>query len=162
MTINLRAQPRRGLAMLLVLISLAMATIVATSYLSSRDNSAVIGANVHDAAVARWAADSGLELTIAVLETQSDWRTAHTNGVLLNGYPIAGATLRVELLDLETLQPPNEDTRAVEITSIGTSNGHRQMTTAEAYIRLEPCSALVAAFSGKAVCHSGVPSCRQT
>ena len=49
---------RRGIAMLLVLVCLFTATIIATSYLASRDNSAAIGSNVTEASAARWSAAS--------------------------------------------------------------------------------------------------------
>ncbi len=51
---------RRGVAMLLVIVSLMMATIMATAYLASRDNSAAIGQNIASAAAARWSATTGL------------------------------------------------------------------------------------------------------
>ena len=61
------AANRRGIAMMLVLISLALATILASAYLASRDNSLAIGRNATASAAARWAALSALE--IGVLST---------------------------------------------------------------------------------------------
>ena len=71
---------RRGLAMLLVLVSLMLATIMATAYLASRDNSLPIGDNIEAATAARWAALSALDTTQALLETETDWRTADPQG----------------------------------------------------------------------------------
>jgi len=99
--------------MLLVLISLATATILTMAYLSSRDNSAQIGANVADSTSARWAALSGVELGIAVLETESDWRTAHDNGVLLDDHPVGGGVVDLLVEDIETQAPPTESTTGV-------------------------------------------------
>lgn len=131
-----RTQPR-GVAMLLVIVSLAMATILTTAYLASRDNSTAIGENVAEAATARWAADSALDLTIAVLETDSDWRTMHTNGMLFEYAPLAGALTSVELIDLTTNLPPTEKTEHVRITASALSGGIRKVTTAEAYVPRE-------------------------
>lgn len=128
---------RRGVAMLLVIVSLAMATILTTAYLASRDNSTAIGENVAEAATARWAADSALDLTVAVLETDSDWRTMHTNGMLFEYAPLAGALTSVELIDLTTNLPPTEETEHVRITASALSGGIRKVTTAEAYVPRE-------------------------
>ena len=74
---------RRGLAMLLVIISVIIATVLATAYLASRDNSLPIGDNAKSAASARWSALSSIDVAIAVIETRTDWRTADPTGELL-------------------------------------------------------------------------------
>ena len=61
------AANRRGLAMMLVLVSVALATILASAYLASRDNSVVIGRNCTAAASARWSALSALETSFVLL-----------------------------------------------------------------------------------------------
>ena len=78
--------------MLLVMISLMTATILTTAYLASRDNSTAIGENVANSTAARWAADTGVELAIAALQTEKDWRTAckDDNGRLLRDFLIDG------------------------------------------------------------------------
>jgi len=125
---------RRGVAMLLVLISLATATILTTAYLSSRDNSAEIGANVADSASARWSAMGGIELGIAIFQTEADWRTAHTNGVLLANHPLGNGSLDLLVEDLETGNPPTGSTTEVLLTSIATINGIDQTATATAHV----------------------------
>ena len=126
---------RRGFSMMLVLISLGTATILTTAYISSRDTSATIGENVASAATARWCAASGLELGVAVLETETDWRTAHDNGVIINDYVLGDGTLDVLVEDIETGAPPTETTTAVRITSIATSNGVTQVASAMAQVQ---------------------------
>ena len=96
----------RGVAMLLVLISLMMATILTTAYLASRDNSAAIGSNVASAAAARWTANSGLDFGVAILETNATWRTSHVGGRLLSNYAMAGGTFDLDLQDIATGLPP--------------------------------------------------------
>ncbi|MCZ6811090.1 MAG: hypothetical protein O7D97_03725, partial [Planctomycetota bacterium] len=101
---------RRGLAMLLVLVGLMIGTILATAYLASRDNSAAIGENIAAAARARWGAASALELGIAIMQTQTDWRTSHINGKLLDDYSfLAGATIDLDIIDLQTALPPTAE-----------------------------------------------------
>lgn len=120
--------------MMLVLISLGTATILTTAYITARDNSATIGENVVYAAEARCAATTGLDLGVAVLETDSDWRTAHTGGVLINDYPIGGGTLDVLVEDVETGAPPTASTSRVKITSIATRNGVKQIASVMAQV----------------------------
>ncbi len=127
---------RRGIAMLLVLISLMMATILTTAYLASRDNSTTIGDNVASAAAARWAADSGLDFSIAILETESAWRTSHVNGRLLSNYPLAGGTVNVDLVDLETGLAPTSSSEYVRMTSTALVDGVNQTSIADCRVPL--------------------------
>jgi hypothetical protein len=120
--------------MLLVLISLAMATIVTVGYLASRDNSAAIGENIASSAAARWAATSGLDLGIAVLETEADWRTTHVSGKLIDDYSVGPAVVDIDLLDLETGTPPTAGTNHVRIISTANVNGITQLAIAEAVV----------------------------
>jgi Tfp pilus assembly protein PilX len=135
------AADRRGLAMMMVLVSLALATILASAYLASRDNSLVIGRNSTATARARWAALSALETAVAVLQTETDWRNSHTNGVLLDSYPLAGATITITARDMETDAPPTDTSEYVELTataSVDVDNDGRadgvQETKIEAYV----------------------------
>ncbi|MHC4765025.1 MAG: hypothetical protein ACYTF2_07955 [Planctomycetota bacterium] len=111
------APNRRGLAMMMVLVSLALATILASAYLASRDNSLIIGRNSTAAAGARWSALSALETSVAILQTETDWRTSHTGGVLLDSYPLAGAAITITARDLETDAPPTDASEYVEVTA---------------------------------------------
>jgi hypothetical protein len=120
---------------------LALATILASAYLASRDNSLVIGQNATASAAARWAALSAMETTVAVLETETDWRTAHTNGVLLENFPLAGAAITITVRDLETDAPPTATSEYLEVTAKasvdidddGSADGI-QATTFQAYV----------------------------
>ncbi len=127
----------RGVAMLLVIVSLAMATILTTAYLASRDNSTAIGENITAAAAARWAAESALELAVGVLETDSEWRTMHTNGMLFEFAPLAGALTSVELVDLETRLPPTAKTEQVLIRATAISGSITKTATARALVRTQ-------------------------
>lgn len=128
----------RGIAMLLVLISLMMATILTMSYVASRDNSTAIGDNVANSAAARWAADSGLDVGVAILETQSTWRTSHVAGKLVSGFPLSGGTFDLDVMDVQTGFPPTDKTEYVRLTSTALVNGLQQQAVAEAYAPLNP------------------------
>jgi hypothetical protein len=140
---SLQPATRRGIAMMLVLVSLALATILASAYLASRDNSLLIGQNSAASAAARWAALSALETTVAVMQTETDWRINHADGVLLDSYPLAGATVTVTVRDAETGGPPTAFSEYFELTATasvdadgdGRADGI-QTTTLEAYV---PC-----------------------
>ena len=129
-----RAPAPRGVAMLLVIVSLMMATILTTSYLASRDNSVAIGGNVVSAAGARWVADSGLEFGIAVLQTDSPWRTSHNSGRLVSDLPLAGGSVDIDVIDMKTGLPPGINTEYVRMTSTGTINGVDQTAVAECHV----------------------------
>jgi len=130
-----RSIRRRGVAMMLVLISLAVATIITSAYVASRDNSALIGQNVVSSAGAREAAISGIELGVAILQTESDWRMSHVDGRLLEAYPLdGGGELDLDLIDTETDMPPTEETRVVEMIATARVNGVAETATARAEI----------------------------
>jgi len=127
--------------MMLVLVSVALATVLASAYLASRDNSLAIGRNSTATARARWAALSALETAVAVLQTEADWRNIHINGVLLDSYPLAGATITITVRDMETDAPPTDTSEYVELTataSVDIDNDGRadgvQETKIEAYV----------------------------
>ncbi|MGI9014381.1 MAG: DUF7305 domain-containing protein [Phycisphaerales bacterium] len=130
---------RRGVAMLLVIISLAMATILASAYLASRDNSTGIGTNVVESATARWASQVGIEYAKAILETETDWRTDHVAGKIVDDLPVGAALLDIDLEDVQRKSPPTDDTSQVKITSIAIAGGMQQVTTA--YARIHPSRA---------------------
>ncbi len=109
---------RRGIAMMLVMVSIAMASILATAYLVSRDNSVAISRNSAASMQARWASLSALETTIALLQTKTDWRLNHVNGMLLDGYQLAGATVTVTALDIEKNTAPDADSEYLRVLAV--------------------------------------------
>ena len=86
MNTQTRLHHRRGIALMLVMIAILVVGGMATAYFSARDNSLAISTNVSSASRARIAAESGLDLAIAILETNADWRTNHIDGVILQDY----------------------------------------------------------------------------
>lgn len=120
--------------MLLVLISLFTATILTTAYLASRDNSSTIGENVAASASARWAAASTIELGVAIMETDTDWRTLHVNGKLLDDYVFGDGTVDLDLTDMETGQPPTADTDHLLMEATAMVDGVAQASEAVAVV----------------------------
>jgi hypothetical protein len=126
---------RRGIAMMLVLISLFTAVIITSAYLASRDNSTAIGANIRRATEARWAATSALDIGVAIMETKTDWRSGHINGKLLDDVVLGNAIVDIDILDLETGLPPTEDTVNLQLTATATVRGVMQKASAMAVIQ---------------------------
>ncbi len=127
---------RRGVSMLLVLISLMTATIVTVAYLSSRDNSPLIGENVTDTAQARWAAATGIELAVATLQAEGTFDALPSDGVILSNYAISGATLDVVLTDQITGDPPTTESIYFILTSTARVGSIEQ--TARGVLEIKP------------------------
>ncbi|MCA9296206.1 MAG: hypothetical protein KC983_06800, partial [Phycisphaerales bacterium] len=113
---------------------MGIATILAVAYLASRDNSAVIGVHITDQTEARWLAQSGLEVGIAVLETGADWRTTHDKGLVLDDFPLGNGTIDLRIMDLATSAPPAESTTDVAIVASATIGDITQQCLATAYV----------------------------
>lgn len=60
---------RRGVAMLLVLVALGTATVMGSAYVASREAAPAIAANAEVSSNAKWAAQSGANLALAILQT---------------------------------------------------------------------------------------------
>jgi Tfp pilus assembly protein PilX len=126
----------RGMAMMLVIISLSVATVLTTAYVASRDNSAMIGANASGASSARGAALSGLQMAETILQTNANWRTIDATGVLMNSYPVGAGTVTVSLTDTVTGLPPTASTQYVDINSVATVGTLLESASAKAYVPL--------------------------
>ncbi len=64
-----RAVRRRGVAILLVLVAVATATVLSGSYLMSRRSAPALGMNAETTSNAKWAAKSGGNLAVAMLQS---------------------------------------------------------------------------------------------
>lgn len=74
------------------------AAVMACSYLHEQGGSLGIARNVGDRARARCVAQAGLDLAMAYIQANGDWRTARPNGTWVTGQALygAGVTIRVE------------------------------------------------------------------
>ena len=109
-------QQRRGIALMLVMVAILVTGGMAIAYFGSRDNSIAISSNVEASTRARAVAESGLDLAIAILETDTNWRTNHVEGVLLSNFALGGGSITLTLLDSDTSYPPTETTMKVQIS----------------------------------------------
>jgi len=125
---------RRGIALMLVMVAVLVTGSMAVAYFGSRDNSIAISSNVEASARARAVAESGLNLAVAILETDSDWRTQHADGVLLDAFSFGGGEITVTIYDSETNLPPTESTNKVTISILSSIGGISQTTVATAII----------------------------
>lgn len=125
---------RRGIALMLVMVAILVTGSMAVAYFGSRDNSIAISSNVEAAARARAVAESGLDLAVAILETDSDWRVQHVDGVILDSFAFLGGKITLKIIDTDTDLPPTESTNKVEITILSSVGGIAQTTKATATI----------------------------
>ncbi len=87
------AQPRHhGVAMILVLIALTIATILSMSFLSSQATTHGIAQNVQSHAQARSVAESALVAAINYVQTDADVRTDKTHGQWITSASFNGGT----------------------------------------------------------------------
>ncbi len=126
------AEPRRrGFAMMLVLIGLAVVTVSVSVYLGQVERAPDMSSNVVNAVQARAAAETGLALTNKILNADGvDWKTAHVDGVLIDEYDFGGGTISVTIADAEG-NVPTADTETIVITSKGSVGSLAQITEAE-------------------------------
>ena len=101
---------------MLVMVAILVVGGMAVAYFGSRDNSIAISTNVEASTRARAVAESGLDLTIAILETDSNWRTNHVDGVLLSDFSLGEGLITLTLIDSDTSLPPTESTMNVQIS----------------------------------------------
>ena len=125
---------RRGIAMMLVMVAILVTGGMAVAYFGSRDNSIAISSNVASSSSARVVAESGLDLAVAILETNTNWRTNHIDGVILQDYQVGEGAISITIIDAETELPPTDATLLVRITISSTVEGRTQYTEATATI----------------------------
>ena len=83
----------RGVALVLVLVALAIGLLLTATWLDGRRESVPVAERVSDATSARHAAASGLDLAIATLDAEDDWRAAVEAGRLDGSFEFEDATL---------------------------------------------------------------------
>jgi len=136
-----RIGPRRGLAMLLVIVALAVVTVSTTAFMNARLNSPEVSENVARAIKARVAAETGVDLATKIIASGAvDWRTAHVNGVLLDNFDYGGGIITVKIADING-NPPDANTTDIVVSAEGLDEGMIQV--AEADVEAPPANATV-------------------
>ncbi|MDP6986716.1 MAG: hypothetical protein QGG74_01605 [Phycisphaerales bacterium] len=154
------APHRRGAAMLMVLVSMATAMTLVVGWLASQDNSALVASNATRAASARASAQCGLELAVALLQSEAPWQTAHQDGWVLQGYPLGEGVVDLRLIDETTGLAPDETTNLVRIESTARTDAMEQSASALATVHPFDEDSMAdlsgyAAFASKSLAISG-------
>ncbi|MBT8485299.1 MAG: LamG domain-containing protein [Phycisphaerales bacterium] len=90
-----RRHPRRGTAMILVMISVAVALVLTSSFLLEQTTATGQASNLERRTQARAVAESGLALALAYVEANPGWRGVARDGVWLDETPFGDGTFSV-------------------------------------------------------------------
>jgi hypothetical protein len=86
---------RRGVAMVLVMLAVAIGVVLSCAYLTGQSTSATVAGNAGSKAQARAVAESALGMAMSYVRTHDDWRTAKAPGQWASDQPLAGGTFTV-------------------------------------------------------------------
>jgi len=89
----------RGIALALVLISLAVCVVVGVAFLSGASLSTAEAQNAHRREVAKRIADSGVDVAIDYITHNADWRSARSSGVWVDAQSHGGGTYTITVED---------------------------------------------------------------
>jgi hypothetical protein len=106
---------RRGAALLLVLIAMAVGLLLVATWLDGRRESVPVAQRVAANAMARMAAASGADLAIATIDAESDWRSAMNAGRFDDTFMVANATCSLRIVDAETENEPTDETVSLRV-----------------------------------------------
>lgn len=94
-----QASRERGIAMLLVLVVVAMATVLGTAFMAAQSTTTGITRNLEDQAVARQIAESGLLLMRNKIQSDDAWRTGRKQGTWVSEQKMGQGTFTVDITD---------------------------------------------------------------
>lgn len=108
---------KRGVAVILALIAVSVATVLGLSLASSSDANVATSSNLSKVASARASAASALDLATTMLAKPGslDQLGGSAGSTLFQNLTIGGATVRAEVVDVETRLAATSDSAAVEI-----------------------------------------------
>ncbi|MEM6552779.1 MAG: LamG domain-containing protein [Planctomycetota bacterium] len=113
---------QRGTIYILVLVTLATGSILASGFLVAQRTATAVAANFPAHTSARGVAESGLALTLNYLQTSETWRDDQTPGVWITNQALSGGTFSVSVAD--ATNDFTDDTAApVNVAVTGTVNG---------------------------------------
>ena len=113
---------RRGIALMLVVITLATATVLTTSFLIAQESAPNIGTAAVEKATAEWCARSSADVIEAAMETSADWITPASAGVLMDGSAFMGGDVTVAVTNMDG-GPVSTDDRQVIVTVMANVDG---------------------------------------
>ncbi|MCP4833162.1 MAG: hypothetical protein GY895_00215 [Phycisphaera sp.] len=106
---------RRGAALLLVLVAMAIGLLLTATWLDGRRESIPVAERVSDGTSARHAAAGGLELAIATLQAEDDWRAAVEAGRLDSPFAFDDASLEFTTIDADDGEEVDSKTLRVTV-----------------------------------------------
>jgi len=121
---NTLSRSRRGVAMMLAVVALAVGTVLAVAALTSNQNSERIGANAVSHTSSEWSGHAAAELVVAAMQTETDWKSIILNGTLMENWTIADSTVDVTVTNLEG-GPVTDADREVLLSIVSETNGVR-------------------------------------
>lgn len=92
-------QRNRGVAMLLVLLAVVMAAVVSLSLISTQSTSTGVQDNIRNHTQARPIAEAAIEMAVAYIENDDDWRSTQTEGVWLSNQALNGGMFTLTGID---------------------------------------------------------------
>jgi hypothetical protein len=112
----------RGVALLLVMIALAIASTLALTFVSAQSTTLGIARNLDRHAQARQVAEAGLEIAIREVRGNAAWRSERPYGAWVTDQPLSGGTFTVtgETDSGDYTSDPDEP---LTLTSIGRFDG---------------------------------------
>ena len=113
----------RGAAMLLVLIAVAIATILALSFLASQGPTQAVAKNIDRKAKARQIAESALKMAIDYVNEDATWRTDKTSGQWITAAALDGGTFDLYGVDLDDGDLSDDSSEPVTIQVVATYEG---------------------------------------
>ena len=132
-----KRRPVRGVAVVLALVAVSVATMLGVAYAASRDATLATSGRLRESAAARAAAAGALEVAGAIV---ADPDLCAELGVLadeplvatrvLDALAVGDATVRAELVDLATGGPASQATRAAELVVEATVGAVRERARA--------------------------------
>lgn len=129
---SVRPARRRGAALVLVLVALAIGLMMVATFLDGRRESVPVTERISDAARARRTADSGLELVLSSILVSEEWIDEVGAGILDIPFEIADGVCTARVIDDATDLPPTEETLRIRIACTARING-LEMVAEEAF-----------------------------
>jgi len=117
------ARRSRGAAMLLVLIAVAIATILALSFLAGQGPTQVVAENIDRKARARQIAESALKMAIDYVNENESWRSDKTSGQWIAEAPLYDGTFDLYGTDDEDGDLADDASQPVLLSVVATYRG---------------------------------------
>lgn len=139
-TANGVASRQRGMALLLVVIAVAVASVLSTAFLAAQSTSTAVAQNVEHHAHARFIAESGLVTAIEYARSDPDWRSDRDEGEWVSNHSFEGGAFSIVAYDGEDADGngqysgdgefTSDPTEPITLIATGTFNGTTSSATA--------------------------------